>query len=84
VAPERRGLRGEDDEKGLAKRVAQAFDQEPTLVEIETVMIDQDGTVIILSGVVTEQTILDRMETIARGVEGTSRVDSSGVKVGNR
>ncbi len=75
---ERQGPNGEYDQSGLAKRVAIAFDNHPTLDDVETLWVAQAGTKIVLKGTVPEE-LISRMISVARHVEGVSEVDSSGV-----
>ncbi len=82
IPPERIGLNGEYDQSGLAKRVAQAFDVDPTLDDIETLWVAQLGTTVVLKGKVPSQALLDQTIAIARGVNGAANVDSSQVTIG--
>jgi osmotically-inducible protein OsmY len=82
VPAELAGLYGEYDESGLAKRVALAFDNEPELKDIDTVDVAQKGGMVVLTGRVANQQILDRLETVARGVNGTITMDTSQVTIG--
>jgi hypothetical protein len=81
VLPENMGLEGEYDEEGLAKRVAQAFDQTAELQTIETVTIAQEGSTIIFSGDVPDTGALEKMVKIASVVDGTKTVDYKQVKI---
>ena len=82
IPSERVGLNGEYDQSGLAKRVAQAFDQDPTLDDIETLWVAQTGGTVVLKGKVPSQTLLDKTASIARGVNGATSVDTSQVTIG--
>lgn len=82
IAPERRGLTGEYDESGLAKRVAFAFDQDAELTDIPSVDVLQTGSTVVLRGLVPNQTLLSKLITIAGSVSGATQVDSSGLAVG--
>ena len=82
VPPERMGLNGEYDQSGLAKRVAQAFDSDPTLEPIETVWVAQTGSTVVLKGKVPQRQLLDRMVSVARQVRGATAVDVNQVQVG--
>lgn len=81
IAPERVGLNGEYDQSGLAKRVAQAFDGVDGLKDIETIWVAQTGGTVVLKGKVSSQTILDHLESVARGVSGATAVDSTQVTI---
>ena len=82
IPPERMGPNGEYDQSGLAKRVALAFDSVADLKDIDTVYVAQTGSTIVLKGKAPSQAILDRLESVARGVAGTKAVDSSQVTIG--
>jgi osmotically-inducible protein OsmY len=82
IPPERMGLNGEYDQSGLAKRVAQAFDANPDVADIETVYVAQHGTTVVLKGTVPSQEIVNRLVTIAKGVKGATGVETNQVTVG--
>ena len=82
IAPERVGLNGEYDQSGLAKRVALAFDQDAQVKDVDSVYVAQTGGTVVLKGKVPDQAILDKLEAIARGVDGATAVDSSQVTIG--
>jgi osmotically-inducible protein OsmY len=82
IPPERVGLNGEYDDSGLAKRVAQSFDQDAQLDDVETLFVAQTSSTVVLKGTVPSQAILNRMVTVARGVSGATAVDTSQVTVG--
>jgi len=82
IPPERVGLDGQYDESGLAKRVAAAFDDDPSLDDIETVYVAQTGGTVVLKGKAPSQQVLSKMATVAKGVRGASAVDTSQVTVG--
>ncbi len=82
IPPERMGLDGQYDQSGLAKRVAYAFDQDPQLDDIETLWVAQSNSTVVLKGKVPDQTILNRIVTVAKGVNGASSVDTSQVTIG--
>lgn len=82
IPPERMGLNGEYDQSGLAKRVAQAFDANPDVADIETVYVAQLGTTVVLKGTVPSQEIVNRLVTIAKGVKGATGVETNEVTVG--
>ena len=82
IPPERMGLNGEYDQSGLAKRVAQAFDANPDVADIETVYVAQLGSTVVLKGTVPSQEIVNRLVTIAKGVKGATGVETNQVSVG--
>ncbi|MEG4279093.1 BON domain-containing protein [Microcoleus sp. MON1_C1] len=82
IPPERMGLNGEYDQSGLAKRVAQAFDANPDVADIETVYVAQLGTTVVLKGTVPSQEIVNKLVTIAKGVKGATGVETNEVTVG--
>lgn len=82
VPPERVGLNGEYDQSGLAKRVAQAFDNDSSIDDIETLYVAQTGTTVVLKGSVPDQQSLTKMVSVARGVSGATAVDTSQVTIG--
>ena len=82
IAPERMGLNGEYDQSGLAKRVAQAFDANPDVADIETVYVAQHGTTVVLKGTVPSQEIVTKLVTIAKSVKGATGVETNQVTVG--
>lgn len=82
VPPERVGLNGEYDQSGLAKRVALAFDQDSQVANIDTVYVAQTGGTVVLKGKVPSQDILNRLITIARGVNGATGVETNQVTIG--
>lgn len=82
IPAERVGLNGEYDDSGLAKRVALAFDSQAELKDIDSVYVAQTGGTVVLKGKAPTQQLLDRMETVARGVSGATAVDSTQVTIG--
>ncbi|MEM6449129.1 MAG: phospholipid-binding protein [Cyanobacteria bacterium P01_D01_bin.105] len=76
------GLDGKFDESGLAKRVALAFDEDSQLDDIDTLWVAQTSATVVLKGKVPSQSILDKMVTVAKGVDGTDAVDTQQVEVG--
>lgn len=81
IPPERMGLNGEYDQSGLAKRVAKAFDDDATLDDIETLWVAQTSSTVVLKGKVPDQNSLNKMVSIAKGVDGATSVDTSQVTV---
>ncbi|BAZ45671.1 LuxR family two component transcriptional regulator [Chondrocystis sp. NIES-4102] len=78
---ERIGIRGEFSLNGIAERVAKAFKQDPILADITTVYVAQEDDAIILMGTLSEESLLRRMENIAKQVEGVKKVYSSQVAI---
>ncbi len=81
IPPERVGLNGEYDQSGLAKRVALAFDQAPGVDDIHTVYVAQTGGTVVLKGEVPSQEILEKLVSVARGVNGATAVETNQVTV---
>lgn len=81
IPAERVGLNGEYDESGLAKRVALAFDDDATVDDINTLYVAQTGSTVVLKGKVPNREILNKMVSIARGVNGATAVDTAQVTV---
>ena len=79
---ERLGLSWEYDQSGLAKRVALAFDQDPSLDDIDTLYVAQTGGTVVLKGKVPSQDILQKMVSVARSVNGATGVETDQVQVG--
>ncbi|MBW4631117.1 MAG: phospholipid-binding protein [Iphinoe sp. HA4291-MV1] len=82
IPPERLGLEGEYDQSGLAKRVALAFDEDPSFDDIDTLWVAQLGSTVVLKGSVPSQDILDQLVNIASGVTGATDVQSDQVSIG--
>ncbi|MEH1870339.1 phospholipid-binding protein [Nostoc sp.] len=82
IPPERVGLSGEYDQSGLAKRVALAFDEDPALDDVDTLWVAQTGSVVVLKGEVPSQDVLDKMISVATGVDGATDVNSEQVTTG--
>lgn len=81
IAPERVGLNGEYDQSGLAKRVALAFDEDPQINDEDQLWVAQTGSTVVLKGTVSSQGALNRMVTVAKGVDGATSVDTTQVQV---
>jgi osmotically-inducible protein OsmY len=81
VPQARVGLDGEYDSSGLAKRVVQALKDDPQLGEISTVYVAQSGSTILLKGTVSDLETLNQIVDLAKGVDGTDRVDASQVTI---
>jgi osmotically-inducible protein OsmY len=82
IPPERMGLNGEYDQSGLAKRVAQAFDNNPDVADIETVYVAQQGSTVVIKGSVPSQEIVNKLVSIAKSVKGATGVETNQVTVG--
>jgi osmotically-inducible protein OsmY len=82
IPPAKVGLNGEFDESGLAKRVALAFDNDPQIDDIDTVYVAQLSSKVVLKGKAPNQAIVDKMVSVASGVNGATEVDTSQVTVG--
>jgi osmotically-inducible protein OsmY len=82
IPPERVGLDGEYDESGLAKRVALAFDEDSSIDDVDTIYVAQTGSTVVLKGKAPDQQFLNKMVSVARGVDGAKAVDTSQVTVG--
>jgi osmotically-inducible protein OsmY len=82
IPPERLGLNGEYDQSGLAKRVALAFDEDSQLDDVEGLWVAQTSSKVVLKGTVPSQDILNKMVSVAQGVNGATDVDTSQVTVG--
>lgn len=81
IPPERVGLNGEYDQSGLAKRVAQALDEDPEVAAIDTVWVAQLTGTVVLKGKAPNQAALDKIVQIAGGISGATGVDSTQVEV---
>lgn len=82
IPPERVGLNGEYDHRGLAKRVSLVFRQQCSPVEIEQLRVSQRGAVVVLMGKIPERKLLVKLATLAMSVPGTADVEVNGVSVG--
>jgi osmotically-inducible protein OsmY len=80
VPPERRGLNGEYDQSGLAKRVAKAFD-DAGVEDAPHLYVAQTGSTVVFKGNVKTQAILDSLAQIAASVDGATAVDTSQVHI---
>lgn len=82
IPPERVGLNGEYDHRGLAKRVSLVFRQQCSPVEIEQLRVTQRGSVVVLMGKISEQKLLIKLVNLAMAVPGTADVEINGVSIG--
>ncbi|MGP6156898.1 MAG: BON domain-containing protein [Vulcanimicrobiaceae bacterium] len=80
VPAERRGLNGEYDQSGLAKRIAAAFDS-AGVEDAPHLYVAQTGATVVVTGHVKTQEILDHLEEIAKGIDGAQGVDSDKVTI---
>ncbi|MGL5942988.1 MAG: response regulator [Waterburya sp.] len=78
---ERIGIRGEFSLNGNAERVAKAFRQDPILADISTIYVSQEDDAIVLTGTITDESLLKRMENIAKQVQGVNKVYTSQVAI---
>lgn len=76
------GVDGKFDESGLAKRVALAFDEDDQLDDVDTLWVAQLSGTVVLKGKVPSQSILDKMVSVAKGVDGADAVDTKQVEIG--
>ncbi|GAB4537417.1 MAG: hypothetical protein Tsb0014_26200 [Pleurocapsa sp.] len=81
VPIERVGLYGELHLSGLAQRVVTALRQDTELANIPNIYVAQKGDVIFLKGTVSNSTIFNRMENVAKNVEGVAKVDTSSLEI---
>lgn len=72
--PERIGIKGEYDYNGLANRVLECFNQS-VQADISQLKVRQRGRVVILTGAVSSQTLLDQLVALAASIEGTAQVE---------
>ena len=82
IPAERIGLHGEYDQSGLAKRVAEAFDNDAEIDDIETVYVAQTSSTVVLKGKAPNQQILNKIVQVAGSVRGATNVDFSQVNIG--
>lgn len=81
IPPERMGLNGEYDHDGLTKRVNLALEQYFSADDLRALNTSQRGGVVVFNGWVTSQSMLDKIEAIARSVHGTTDVETFGVNL---
>ncbi len=80
IPAERRGLSGEYDQSGLAKRVAAAFDA-AGVEDAPHLYVAQTGATVVFEGHVKTQEILDHLAEIAKGVDGAQSVEIDKVTI---
>jgi osmotically-inducible protein OsmY len=73
---------GQYDQSGLAKRVAAAFDEDQQLDDLDTVYIAQTSSTVVLKGKAPSQDFLDKMVSVAKGVDGATEVNTEQANVG--
>lgn len=81
IPVEHMGLEGEYDRFGLAKRVAQALDQQEALASLNSLTFVQKGNSIVFWGEIPDRRMLERLIETASKVDGTHEVDIAGVTV---
>ncbi len=81
IPPERVGLNGEYDHRGLEKRAKRALSQSFQPTEIADLVLSQRGRVLVLQGRVDNQSLLDRMLNILMQVNGVDVVESRYVAI---
>lgn len=84
IPPERIGLNGEYDHCGLAKRVDQAFRKKFQASSLERLRVTQRGRVVVLTGQVPSQQMLDQLIATALSILGANHVETYGVTVNDR
>jgi hypothetical protein len=84
IPPERVGLFGEYDHKGLSKRVSLAFNQNFEPSEIRGLRINQRGAVVVLMGQISSQRLLIKLISVAMDVSGAVDVEINGISVAHR
>lgn len=84
IPPERVGLFGEYDHKGLTKRVSLALSQNLDPNEIKNLRVNQRGAVVVLVGKIPSQMLLIKLVNVAMGVSGAVDVEINGISVAHR
>lgn len=82
IPPERVGLNGEYDHRGLAKRVALTFRQQCLPAEIEKLRVTQRGAVVVMVGKIADQRLLIKLVNLAMATSGAADVEINGASVG--
>ncbi len=77
--PERIGVQGEYDYNGLAKRVKHSFEQAFS-DQVSQLSVAQRGCVVILTGIVSSRSLLNRLVSLAIKVEGAALVELYNVR----
>jgi hypothetical protein len=81
IPPERIGLHGEYDHFGLAKRVAHTFRINYTPSHLQQLQVTQRGRVVILTGQIPNEHLLDQLVDTALSITGTFAVETCGVRL---
>lgn len=84
IPPERIGLSGEYDHKGLAKRVTLAVNENFDPTELGNIRIKQRGAVVILIGKIPSQRTLIKLVNVVMAVNGAVDVEINGISVAHR
>jgi osmotically-inducible protein OsmY len=84
IPPERVGLFGEYDHKGLAKRVSLALSQNFEPNEIRSLRVNQRGAVVVLVGQIPNQRLLIKLVNTVMDVSGAVDVEINGISVAHR
>lgn len=82
IPPERVGLNGEYDYYGLQKRVEHLFRQHFSRTELAQLRVGQRGRVVVLQGRVASREMLQCLVDLASKVEGSIRVETTGMAFG--
>lgn len=81
IPPERLGIRGEYDHNGLAKRVWLRFCEAVGAQAVAHLSVRQRGSVVILTGLVNSQALLENLIQLALQEQGATNVEVRGVEV---
>lgn len=81
IPTERVGIDGKFSLNGIAQRVANEYKQDRILKDISTVHVSQEEDAIVLSGSISDEALLKRMENIAKEVMGVRYVYTSQVDI---
>ncbi|MEM9539595.1 MAG: phospholipid-binding protein [Cyanobacteria bacterium P01_E01_bin.42] len=82
IPPERRGLSGEYDQSGLAKRVALMCDNDPLVSPLDDVWVAQTGGTVVFKGTIPDETMRQHLMNLAFQTEGTVDVLTDELFVG--
>ncbi|BAU44966.1 hypothetical protein [Leptolyngbya sp. O-77] len=81
IPPERVGIDGEYDYNGLANRVMQALEQQFSYEDLQHLKVYQRGTVVMLSGKLSSQQLLQQIRCISLSISGATDVETHGVSI---
>ncbi|QKD83412.1 phospholipid-binding protein [Thermoleptolyngbya sichuanensis A183] len=81
IPPERVGIDGQYDYNGLANRVTQALEQQFSYEELQHLTVRQRGTVVMLSGKLSSQHLLQKIRCASLNVSGATDVEIHGVDI---